>query len=744
MLGKIPYYLRSFFLMGLLPSLIAAQTPSDSPAPKTLKEIIEEGKRREELLKNNPALRKLAEQKSREEEFYLHKNDRSYWYLKTKKELSTKISAELAETHAQVQSPLTFKDPIELAPLICKPPQLYVVRKHADLPIYYFGFRDNDIQGLAWDRLWLFIEGKPGTILPDDDLIPELHRLMRTGSSGSDYRIEDIAKFFTVAEAKLIQLNLMEMKIKAELLRAKLIEKTDQGYVGKSNAALISTVAEGMLTDSKNFQDDVDHANAVHQSDIAHEFNHGIYFSDSHYREAGNKIWESLSKEDKEIAKNLMNVTSVYAFDEDKDLLIREFLAYFRDPEELLRSYLNPLASQILEAKEGDPKFRARAYYGDDGKLKPEIAKRIYELAEKVKSIDSSTKAYAMADSNRAHPLLDSVTQTSDKTKVCEGQPITPADEVADQIIRFRSLTRALNPIRAGIEDREKKNLSKEEQEALAKIRSLTANALDHGALENAPPEVQAWLKTNVKGLDLVKYPRALNNLIFMTTLFFPRINEIEDRKTFYDEWMKRKNLKPMLTKGLVLQILPDDKPISDIAELALLKGKTVDQLYPEYADDVKNRDDDHGVIDQMDGWGENRIFLGRVGNIATERIGVHEFSHFVHLTCFKPEDLDAIEKLYKAAKISGHFLDSYSAVNEYEYFAMGVQAYMNDYIPPSEHSLGHRYLSERELKRRGGEPARRLLLERDPDLYDFIEKLVGRTALESTKQLAVKLNDQK
>ncbi len=86
-----------------------------------------------------------------------------------------------------------------------------------------------------------------------------------------------------------------------------------------------------------------------------------------------------------------------------------------------------------------------------------------------------------------------------------------------------------------------------------------------------------------------------------------------------------------------------------------------------------------------------------------------HEFTHQVH--SFLTRKLrNEIRRLFLKAKKGRRTLDFYADFNEFEYFAVGVEAYVSE-EKLADQKLGYGHV-------------RKELLERDPDLYHFIESL--------------------
>jgi hypothetical protein len=112
----------------------------------------------------------------------------------------------------------------------------------------------------------------------------------------------------------------------------------------------------------------------------------------------------------------------------------------------------------------------------------------------------------------------------------------------------------------------------------------------------------------------------------------------------------------------------------------------------------------------------ENRLKLKTKANILA-----HEFNHnFLH-DLLNKEDTKTLNELYEKAKAGEKCLDDYAALNVYEYFAQGYEAYCTVYKPHSamidndDYVLGGRCHVQSTLKRK------------DPELYDFIEHCIKK-----------------
>lgn len=90
-----------------------------------------------------------------------------------------------------------------------------------------------------------------------------------------------------------------------------------------------------------------------------------------------------------------------------------------------------------------------------------------------------------------------------------------------------------------------------------------------------------------------------------------------------------------------------------------------------------------------------------------------HEFAHQVHIAAMGKREAKSIRYLYERARRDGRMLDYYAAANEEEYFAQGYEAFVSDRKRPSTGVTARHTRQE--------------LLERDPQLYQFILKITRR-----------------
>ena len=253
----------------------------------------------------------------------------------------------------------------------------YVVARLGTEPIYNVTWASNEIQGLAFDRVMVFVEMRPGVVASDAVLDKISWEMDLTGGGGHDYRLRDLARFFTEAARRQIVLNAMEERLKEELLSARLLVRRGTTYRASKNAVVISVPKNGSL------------------ADLNHEWNHAIYFENHRYRQEAIRLWRrGLSKERRIMVRNVLRATAPYAFERDDDLMIREFIAFFRDVDELIDNYVTPLGPRAVAAKSDSALARLRPYYDAQGNLKPAILETIKTLSRQVRALDRWSATY--------------------------------------------------------------------------------------------------------------------------------------------------------------------------------------------------------------------------------------------------------------------------------------------------------------------------------------------------------------
>jgi len=117
---------------------------------------------------------------------------------------------------------------------------------------------------------------------------------------GHDYRAEDLARFYNLAQDQQVALNADEMRLRRLLLDAGLLQSDGTGRVsGRADRALISFSAE-QADDPATPQDEGMDARR-RESVLTHELSHGRYFTDARYHDHCWHFWrERLSETERQ------------------------------------------------------------------------------------------------------------------------------------------------------------------------------------------------------------------------------------------------------------------------------------------------------------------------------------------------------------------------------------------------------------------------------------------------------------
>jgi hypothetical protein len=181
------------------------------------------------------------------------------------------------------------------------------------------------VQDALFKRLAFFVEkaGHAGRIEAASALTA-VH-----GYNAHDYRAEDLARFFSAAEAQGAILSAEEEKLAAVLAEEGIIQKTGTGYAPGEGAVIsISRSSSPLLRDLL----------------LTHECFHGAFFSLPAFREATEKEFDSLSPLEQQVWKDFLASRSYNI--EDHYLLVNEFQSYLLQQE---RPYVPGFQSITLE-----------------------------------------------------------------------------------------------------------------------------------------------------------------------------------------------------------------------------------------------------------------------------------------------------------------------------------------------------------------------------------------------------------
>ncbi|MBI9106314.1 MAG: hypothetical protein JEZ04_06165 [Spirochaetales bacterium] len=177
--------------------------------------------------------------------------------------------------------------------------------------VLIFDTVDYEVQSRLFKRLAFFVEkpGFVGTLVPNKDLNG------RHGWNAHDYKADDLAAFFTKAEAENFTLNPEELVLKQILINCGIIignSGTEMKTFSAGEGAVLSVSRETLPDWRYRF--------------LTHECLHGIFFTKSDYREEIEKVFTSLDSEEVEFWKHLLDYRR---YDVNNSyLVVNEFMAY--------------------------------------------------------------------------------------------------------------------------------------------------------------------------------------------------------------------------------------------------------------------------------------------------------------------------------------------------------------------------------------------------------------------------------
>lgn len=178
--------------------------------------------------------------------------------------------------------------------------------------VLFIDFKDYKVQNEFFTRLAYFVEktGYKGTLV-DDDFVENKH-----GYNAHDYKAADLADFFTVARRQNFKLNYNENRLKQILLQNKIIFEDADGYYSRENyGAVVSFSRESNAGLRSTF--------------LAHESWHGIYFSDSDFRNFVSVQYNMFDFDSMDFLKTFWELQPGLEYDRsDEYLMQNEFMAY--------------------------------------------------------------------------------------------------------------------------------------------------------------------------------------------------------------------------------------------------------------------------------------------------------------------------------------------------------------------------------------------------------------------------------
>jgi len=194
--------------------------------------------------------------------------------------------------------------------------------------VLIFDTADYEVQDRTFKRLAFFVEKKGfrGRLVSLDEV------KNRHGYNAHDYRAEDLARFFTLADAGLTPLSPEETLLRRILLDNQIILEGEGGFLPGRGA---------VLSISRNSPP------ALRRHLLTHECMHGVFFSSPAYRAACENAWKSLSAAEQDFWELFLDWQGYDIT--DSLLVVNEFQAYMlQQPGQGLHYYFQILTRDRL------------------------------------------------------------------------------------------------------------------------------------------------------------------------------------------------------------------------------------------------------------------------------------------------------------------------------------------------------------------------------------------------------------
>jgi hypothetical protein len=209
-----------------------------------------------------------------------------------------------------------------------KPADWRVARMRANPSIVVIEFPGLTEQGRAMNRLAAMFEKRDGNrerVLTD----AEMGQLLRSSGDsvasfyqGHDYTGEMVARFFSLAAAQRIQLNAQELRLRALLVDAAVLQaESALGYKPLGTQAVISFTAEQDDDPTTDADETVD--GRRRESVLLHELSHGEYFTNAAYRAHCRDYWRrQLTERERQMFRHYLDKLDYNPRDEE--LMVNE------------------------------------------------------------------------------------------------------------------------------------------------------------------------------------------------------------------------------------------------------------------------------------------------------------------------------------------------------------------------------------------------------------------------------------
>jgi hypothetical protein len=194
--------------------------------------------------------------------------------------------------------------------------------------VLIFDTADYAFQDRTFKRLAFFVEKKGfrGRLVSPEEV------KNRHGYNAHDYRAEDLARFFTLADAGMTSLSPEETLLRRILLDNQIIREGEEGFLPGRGSVL--SISRGSPP-------------ALRRHLLTHECMHGVFFSSPDYRAACENVWNSLSAAEQDFWELFLDWQGYDIT--DSLLVVNEFQAYMlQQPGQGLHYYFQILTRDRL------------------------------------------------------------------------------------------------------------------------------------------------------------------------------------------------------------------------------------------------------------------------------------------------------------------------------------------------------------------------------------------------------------
>ena len=229
--------------------------------------------------------------------------------------------------------------------------------------VFLIEFPSLQAQGSAMNRVAALIE-KAGA--PRDRVLTDLEMLeflRDTGSAaatfyyGHDYRMSDLARFYTLAEAGGVELSAAELRVRDGLTAEGLLVQDGESWAAPVEETALVSYARVQADDPSTPLVDETLDPSVRETILRHELSHGVYFTDPEYRSHAQRFWsESLTEGERQLWRAFLASRDYDSSNEE--MMLNEaqaFLMHTPDPRVFSASALG-----VTEEQLGDMRARFR------------------------------------------------------------------------------------------------------------------------------------------------------------------------------------------------------------------------------------------------------------------------------------------------------------------------------------------------------------------------------------------------